>query len=60
MLKIKPNQKYWAEIQTLPNGGMKLVKAKKHTVFNQHKRSWVTINARELARNINTSKLVIK
>lgn len=51
--------KYWAEI-IVENNKAKIVKANRLTAINQHKMSWLPYNARNLARTINTSSLVIK
>lgn len=55
-----PTPTYFAEFGKTKDGKFKVVLAKKLTVVNQYKRSWQRINARELARVINTSDLVIK
>lgn len=59
-MKLNKNNKFWAEIEVLNNGNLKIKKAQKYSILNQHSRQWTPINAREFARAINTSKLVIK
>lgn len=53
-------QRYFGELRKLNNGAFKLVKIKKLVRVNQHKRYWQPVNSRTLARELNTSGLVIK
>ena len=56
--KNKTN-KYWMEIE-INNGKTKVLKANKLTALNQYKNKWFPTDARNLARKINNSSLVIK
>jgi hypothetical protein len=58
MNKNNKSVKYWAEIEII-DGVTKIKKAEKLTGLNQHKRKWFPTNARNLARVINNSDLVI-
>ena len=60
MTKLRPNQKIWAEIELLKNGQLKVVKANKLVGLNQHKNVWKPTIARETARLLNRSSLLIK
>lgn len=60
MTKLKPTQKYWALIEVQPDLTLKVTKANKYAVVNQHKKRWESTNARNVARMINTGKLIIK
>ncbi len=54
------NNTFWALIEVQPNQQLKFKKAQKLVPADSKGRTWKTTNARELARFVNTSKLVIK
>ena len=62
MNKLEPQIKnrFFAEIAQLSDGRIKLRKAKKLVGVNQHKKTWKTLDSRDLARKINKSQIVIK
>lgn len=60
MNKNNKSLKFWAELEFLPNNTVKLVKANKLINLNQYKSKWTKTSARELARAVNVSNLVIK
>lgn len=51
--------KFWAELE-INNGITRIIKANKLQSLNQYKTKWIPTNARNLARGINNSELVIK
>ena len=53
-------KKYFAEIVELPNKVLKVKLAKRYTIVNQHVTHWLRINARNLARELNRGKFLIK
>lgn len=57
---MKHNELYQLAVRNIGSGRYKIVKAKKLTAINQFKRTWVQINAREIARELNRNSLVIK
>jgi len=58
--KLNPNQIFLGIFMVQNDGKLKLTKARQLTSVNQFKAKWLQINARQLARNINKSELVIK
>lgn len=56
----KPLEKYFAEIILLPDQTFKVVLAKKLTKVNQFKRTWIRMDARNLARQLNNGSILIK
>lgn len=54
------NELYQLAVRNIGAGKYKVVKARKLTGVNQFKRTWVQVNAREVARELNRSELVIK
>lgn len=59
MTKNNTKNKYWAELE-INNGVTRIIKANKLQSLNQYKTKWIPTNARNLARGINNSELVIK
>jgi hypothetical protein len=59
MTKNTKITKYWAEIEINALGDAKIVKANKLTPLNQYKSKWFPTDARNLARIINNSDLII-
>jgi hypothetical protein len=55
----KTSNKYWAEIE-INNGVTRIVKANKLQPLNQYKSKWIPTNARNLARGINNSQILVK
>ena len=58
-MKLRKNQKIWAEIEILSDGKLKVVRADKYVSLNQHRNKWVRTDARNIARLINNGNLVI-
>lgn len=58
-MKFKPSQKYVAVFELSRNGKLKISKARKLVADNTDHTKWKQINARDFARAINTSKLII-
>jgi hypothetical protein len=54
------NELYQLAVRNLGSGQYKIVKARKLTAVNQFKRTWKQVNAREVARELNRSELIIK
>lgn len=52
--------KFFAVLEFQPNGKLKIKIAKKYINVNQHLKYWQPTNARNLARMINKSNLIIK
>jgi uncharacterized protein YutE (UPF0331/DUF86 family) len=58
--KLNKNTKYMAILEVQDSGAIKIEKAEKLTPLNQFKNTWLRVDARNVARGINNSKLVIK
>lgn len=54
------SEKFLAELIVQKDGKIKIGFAKKHIIFNQHRRTWKETNARNVARLLNRSELIIK
>ena len=56
---MNKENKYFVELLET-NGQFKVNLAKKLIPLNQHKNTWKRVNARNVARELNVGKLVIK
>ena len=56
---MKAKERYFGELVRLDNGKFKVKFVDKLVRINQHKRRWLNINARDFARELNKSELVI-
>ncbi len=59
MTKLKSNERYWAELEVLPNKMLRIKRAQKYIKVNQYKTYWANTSSRDLARGIN-GKLVTR
>jgi hypothetical protein len=53
-------ERYFAELFKMNDGSFKINWAERKTQINQHVSKWKQTDARELARDLNKSQLVIK
>lgn len=60
MKNIKYTKRVFAELRQTTDGKYKVIFADKLTKINQHKRKWLPLNARDFAREINKTGLIIK
>ncbi len=54
------SKKFLAELVVQNDGKIKVKMAKQHIIYNQHRRTWKETNARDVARLLNRSVLIIK
>ena len=59
-MKLNTNNKFWAELEVLPNNMVRVLKARKYVKVNQFKTYWADVNARDLARKLNNVELVTR
>jgi hypothetical protein len=59
-MKLNKNNKLWTELQVQPNGKVRILRAQKYVRVNQHLSHWADLNARDVARALNTMKLVTR
>ena len=59
-MKLNTKNKFWTELEVLPNNQVKLLKARKYVKVNQFKTYWADVNARDLARGLNQLELVTR
>ena len=58
--KLNKVERYFGEIQKLPNGTFRVAWVDKKTKVNQHLTKWMRFSARSFARDLNKSSIVIK
>lgn len=59
-MKLKPNQKFWAELEVTADHKIKVKKAQRYTIVNQHLKGWMPIESRTFARELNKVELVTR
>jgi len=58
--KLNKNNQYWAHITITGDNKVKVKRAQQLVSLNQHTSKWAAIDARNFARALNNSEMLIK